>query len=146
MGTNKNHTESLVWRIEDMEADTNAIFLRFVKSEGSPMCTLTLMDYLPSKRRFDLSTLSSENEYINQSAKTIVVAKRLLLVYIDITPPHYPPATDSARRRTNDPMVHGECVSSYVTLSATGLWIAPFMRDDIVGCVTLCDGLIASCV
>ncbi|GFX01387.1 uncharacterized protein TNCV_4736281 [Trichonephila clavipes] len=51
--------------------------------------------------RFDRGTFRSENEYLSRHAKTIVIAWRLL-IYQDITQPHYPLASDSAKRRTND--------------------------------------------
>ncbi|GFW84412.1 hypothetical protein TNCV_1132801 [Trichonephila clavipes] len=55
-----------------------------------------------SEGRFDLGTFGSEHEYLSHHSKMIVLAWRLLLVYIDTTPPHYLHASDSANRRTND--------------------------------------------
>ncbi|GFY34720.1 hypothetical protein TNCV_4702011 [Trichonephila clavipes] len=93
----------------------------------------------------------------------IIIVRWLLLVYIDIIPPHYPYASDSANEQYH---ILGEGVSSCVTLRVTGLWVASFVRcgfwvalfmrdglwvasfvrDGFVGCVVVCNGLIASCV
>ncbi|GFW98069.1 hypothetical protein TNCV_2491251 [Trichonephila clavipes] len=40
--------------------------------------------------RFDLGTFRSVSKYFINYAKTIVIALSLVLVYIDITPPHTP--------------------------------------------------------
>ncbi|GFV13129.1 hypothetical protein TNCV_4070691 [Trichonephila clavipes] len=42
----------------------------------------------PMKEGFDLSTFCSQKEYLSHHAKTIIIAWRLFLVYIDITPKH----------------------------------------------------------
>ncbi|GFU38580.1 transposable element Tcb2 transposase [Trichonephila clavipes] len=65
--------------------------------------------------RLDLETFRSENEYLSHHTKTIVVAWRLLLVDIDITPPHYPLASDSASERYH---IRGERASSNASIAA----------------------------
>ncbi|GFX35062.1 hypothetical protein TNCV_2330021 [Trichonephila clavipes] len=96
---------------------------------GHPHGKENLITYHPIKvfeivaleGRFDLSTFRSKNEYLSHPTKTIVIAWRLLLVDLDITPPHYTLASDSANERYH---IHGERVSNYATLSATDSYVA----------------------
>ncbi|GFV20986.1 hypothetical protein TNCV_2280301 [Trichonephila clavipes] len=85
--------------------------------------------------RFDLGTFRSENKYLSHHAKTIVLAWRLLLVYIDITPPHIP--VPVIRRI-------GERTIPYSWREFEQL--RHFEYDSFVGCVVVCEGLIVSSV
>ncbi|GFU47577.1 hypothetical protein TNCV_2443021 [Trichonephila clavipes] len=52
--------------------------------------------------KFEMGTFRSENEYLSHHSKTIIITWRLLLVYINITPPHYTLASDLVNRQTKD--------------------------------------------
>ncbi|GFW63432.1 hypothetical protein TNCV_400981 [Trichonephila clavipes] len=97
--------------------------------------------------RFNLVTFRSENEYLSHHAKTIVIAWRLLLVYIDMIPPHCTLASDSANRRTNDTIVVASVCEQLRNLDCNGFCgLRHSCVMAFVSCVIRAEWLVGSII